>query len=90
MLTRSPTGITIDGFAAEGAEMSISPLQGPAVSPVVFTCTVRVLGVAPELGDKTIQLLPHVAVFVVALKPTFEPVLLVSESVWAAGTLFPI
>jgi len=81
VLTRSPTGITIDGFAAEGAEMSISPVQAPAVRPVVFTCTVRVLGVAPEVGDKTIQLLPHAVVFAVALKPTLEPVLLVMESV---------
>ena len=49
--------------------------------PVVFTCTVRVLGVAPDVCDKTIQLLPHVVVFAVALKPTLEPVLLVRESV---------
>ena len=83
-------GITIDGFAAEGAEMSISPLQAPDIRPVVFACTVRVLGVAPVVCDKTIQLFPHVEVFAVALKPMLEPVLLVRESVCAAGTLVPI
>jgi hypothetical protein len=81
VLTRNPTGIAIAGFAAEGAEMSISPVQAPAIRPVVLTCTVRVLGVAPDVCDKTIQLLPQLVVFAVALKPTLEPVLLVRESV---------
>jgi hypothetical protein len=81
VLTRSPTGIAIDGFAADGAVMSISPLQTPPVRPVVFTCTVRVLGVAPDVCDKTIQLFPHEVVFAVALKPILEPVLLAMDSV---------
>lgn len=64
-----------------GEEISTSPLQVPALSPDVFTCTLRLLGVAPDCWDSTIQLLPQVDVFVDAVKLTFAPVLLVMESV---------
>lgn len=70
----------MDGLDAEGAVMLICPVQVPAVKPVVFTCTVNVLGVAPEVCDKTIQLPPHVAVLAAAVKLTLAPVLMVMES----------
>jgi hypothetical protein len=89
-LTRRLTGTTTDGFDAPGAEISISPVQVPAGRFVTFAWTLIVLGVAPEAWESTIQLLPHVIVRAVAVKLTFEPVLLVIDSVWAAGVEVPI
>ena len=47
VLTRRLTGTTILVLDAVGAEMVMLPVQVPAVKPDVFTCTLRVLGVAP-------------------------------------------
>lgn len=72
--------------------MSISPVHVVALKFAVFTCTVIVLGVAPDCCESTIQLVGHMAlvvVLVVAVKPTFAPVLLVIERVCAGGWLVP-
>jgi hypothetical protein len=49
VLTSRLTCTWVFAFDAPGAEMSIVPVHVPAVSPDVFACTLRVLGVAPVL-----------------------------------------
>lgn len=84
LLTSRCTGTATLGLDAPGAEMSISPVHGgPALSPDVFTWTLRVLGVAIwDCGftESQLLLLPHVEVLVDAVKLTFAPVLLFTES----------
>jgi hypothetical protein len=69
------------GLEAPVAETVIVPIHDPAVRPDVFTCTINVLGVAPDCGLITSQLLPQELVVAEAVKLTFAPVLLVMESV---------
>jgi hypothetical protein len=49
VLTSRLTGTEILGLDALGAAIWIVPVHDPALSPAVFTCTLRVLGVAPPL-----------------------------------------
>jgi hypothetical protein len=88
VLTNIVTGTTTLAFEALGADMSTSPVQFPAARPEVFTCTLKVFGVAPLFWLRTIQL-PQVVVWVVAVKLTLAPVLLLSVRVSAAGTAVP-
>jgi hypothetical protein len=70
------------GLVAPGAEMVICPVQFPTAKPEVFTCTLRVLGVAPLFWFRTIQFPQLEPVYCsVAVKLTFAPVLLLSVSV---------
>ena len=80
LLTSRLTGTTTLGLEALGAEISISPVHDPGLRPDVFTWMLRVLGVAPDCGVSTIQLLPQLEVLADAVKLTFAPVLLVMES----------
>lgn len=61
---------------APGAEISISPVHVPALRLDTFTCTLNVLGVAPDCWETTSQLLPQADVLEVTVKLTFAPVLL--------------
>jgi hypothetical protein len=61
--------------------MVIKPVQFPALRLAVFTWTLSVLGVAPDCGESTSQLLPQVLVVAEAVKLTLAPVVLVTESV---------
>ena len=90
LLTSRLTGMTTLGLEALGAEISISPVHDPALSPEVFTWTLKVLGVAPDCWASTSQLLPQLDVLAEAVKLTFAPVLLVMESDCASGWLVPV
>ena len=81
VLTSRFTGTTTLGLEAPGADMSISPLHVPALRLAVFTWTLKVLGVAPDCWESTNQLLPQVVDLADAVKLTFAPVVLVTESV---------
>lgn len=48
------------------------------------------LGVAPDCGERTSQLLPQLEVFVEAVKAMLAPVLLVIERFWASGWVVPV
>ena len=64
-------------------------MQFPTARPEVFTCTLRVLGVAPLFWFRTIQL-PQFVSWAVAVKLTFAPVLLLSVSVSGSGPDVPV
>lgn len=81
VLTSRLTATVTFGFEAPGAEMVITPAQFPALRLAVFTWTLSVLGVAPDCGESTSQLLPQVLVVADAVKLTLAPVVLVTESV---------
>jgi hypothetical protein len=76
LLTSSVTPTLTAGLEAPGAEMSISPVHVPGLTPDTFTWTLSVLGVAPDCWESTSQLLPQVDVAAEAVKLTFAPVLL--------------
>jgi hypothetical protein len=78
------------GLDTPVAARSISPVHKPALKLDVLTCTLKELGVAPDVGVTTSQLLPQVEVLLLALKLMLEPVLLVRERVCADGVFTPI
>jgi hypothetical protein len=84
VLTSRVTGTVIGEFEAPVAEMLICPVQVPAAKPEVFTCTLKVLGVAPLFWFRTSQL-PQLVSWAVAVKLTFAPVLLLRVRACASG-----